>query len=129
MLTFRVVKNSYTKIALEELGTVDLSEVFIGPTAMTVIREDPGAAAKVLYNFAKNSTLSIKGGLVDGKAFSADQMERLSKLPGKEHLLAMLLGAVQAPLSNLVYALNGVVQNLAGVLYALQEKKENQTPE
>ena len=123
------MKNSYTKIALEELGTVVLSELIIGPTALAVVKGDPGVTAKVLYDFARVSTLVVKGGFIEGKVFSSEQLESLSRLPGKDQLLAMLLGAIQSPLSNLVYALNGVLQNLAGVLHALQKKKEGKTSE
>ena len=58
---YKVIKNSYLRRAAREMGMPDLSEIFIGPTAVTLVNDDPGPAAKVLYGFTRDTTLKIKG--------------------------------------------------------------------
>ena len=122
---FTVIKNNLAKIAFQELKMPQEEGYFIGPTALTLVKEDTGPIAKILLDFSKNSPLQFKGGVVGGKAFQAEQVEALSKLPDKNTLLAMLMGTMNAPLVNLMNVMQGVVLKLARTLLAVAEKKES----
>jgi large subunit ribosomal protein L10 len=121
---YRVVKNNYARLALLELGFPFEDEFLVDPTALTLISRDIGPIAKVLFDFARDSTLKIKGGLIEGRVLSSGEMEALSRLPGREQLYAMLMGVMNAPLRNLVYALGGVVSKLVRTLQAVADSKE-----
>lgn len=120
---FKVVKNRFAKIALSQLERPDASDYLTGPTAFALAAEDPTAVAKTLLEFSRETPLTIKGGLIEGGVFSAEQVEAFSKLPGRNDLLAMLLGTMQAPVRNLAYALNGVTEKLVRTLQAVADQK------
>jgi large subunit ribosomal protein L10 len=121
---YRVVKNSYARLALRELGFPFEENFLIDPTALALVRTDVGPITKVLFDFTKDSTLKVKGGLVDGKVVSSTEVEAISKLPGRSELYAMLMGTMNAPLTNMVYAMNGVVTKLVRTVQAVAESKE-----
>jgi large subunit ribosomal protein L10 len=120
---YRVVKNRYAKRAFEQLEMPDVSDLLIGPTALALLKDDASAVAKVLYDFAKDAPVSVKGSIVDGKLFDGEQTEALSRLPSRDQLIAQLMSTMQAPLQYLVYAMNGVTQKLVRVLQAVADKK------
>lgn len=122
---YKVIKNSYLRRATKEMEMPDLSEIFIGPTAVTLVNNDPGSAAKVLFNFTKDTTLKIKGALVEGQVFSESDVQALSKLPTRDQLYAQLMGTINAPLTNLMYALNGVILKFIRTLQAVADNKKN----
>lgn len=121
---YRVIKNRYAKRAFEELEQPDVSEFLVGPTALVFAGEDVSGTAKVIFDKGKEWSVSVKGSLIDGQVFDAAQTEAVSKLPGREALLASLAGTMMAPVQNLAFALNGVTQKLVRVLQAVAEKKE-----
>lgn len=118
-----VVKNSYARRAFEEVGISGTEPYFFGPTAIAVTERDAGPTAKLLLEFAKTAPLQVKGGWCGGRLMSAQEVDALSKLPGKAQLLAMLMGTMKAPLGNFVYALNAIPQKLLRTLVAVQEQK------
>jgi large subunit ribosomal protein L10 len=120
---YRVVRNSFARIAMKEVGLPDASTWLEGPTALAFLGKDPSPAAKVMMDFTKSAPLKIKGGLISGKLFSAKDVEALSKLPGRMDLLAMLAGTMNAPLRNMMYAMNGVPSKLVRTLAAVADKK------
>jgi len=120
---YRVVRNAFARIAMKEVGLPDASAMLEGPTALAFLGKDPSPAAKVMVDFTKAAPLKIKGGVISGKLFSSQQVEALSKLPGRNDLLAMLMGTMQAPLRNMMYAMNGVASKLVRTLAAVVEKK------
>jgi len=121
---YRVVKNSYARLALRELGFPFEEDFLIDPTALALVKTDIGPISKVLFDFTKDSTLKIKGGLIEGKVVSSTDVEAISKLPGRDELYAMLMGTMNAPLTNMVYAMNGVVTKLVRTVQAVAESKE-----
>jgi large subunit ribosomal protein L10 len=123
---YRVVKNSYARLALKELGCPVEEEFLIDPTALALAKADIGPISKVLFDFTRDSTLKIKGGVVDGKVVSPGEVRAISMLPGREQLYAMLMGTMNAPLTNLVYAMDAVVSKLVRTLQAVAESKEKQ---
>ncbi|HGD1369188.1 TPA: 50S ribosomal protein L10 [Streptococcus agalactiae] len=108
---FRVIKNSILIRAAEKAGLEDLKELFVGPSAVAFSNEDVIAPAKVISDFAKDAeALEIKGGSVDGKFTSVEEINALAKLPNKEGMLSMLLSVLQAPVRNVAYAVKAVAE-------------------
>lgn len=108
---FKVIKNSILIRAAEKAGLEDLKELFVGPSAVAFSNEDVIAPAKVISDFAKDAeALEIKGGSVDGKFTSVEEINALAKLPNKEGMLSMLLSVLQAPVRNVAYALSKQLQ-------------------
>ena len=108
---YRVVKNNFARIALDEMDKPGLGDYFIGPTAVALYSGDGDAngAVKVLFDFAKEApALVIKGGYIGGEVYDAGKLEAYSKLPGKKELIAMLMSAMQATTSKLARTLQAV---------------------
>jgi len=121
---YLVAKNTLLKIAAHEAGLKDIDPFLTGPTAIAFGTEDPGTMAKVLYDFGKtNEKPKIKAIFIEGRLYPGAEAERIAKLPGREMLLAQLIGSVEAPLSNFVFTLNGVMQKFVGTIEALKEKQ------
>ena len=107
--TCNVIKNNITRRALKECGIEGLDEELVGPTAVIMSNEDYLGASKTIYNFTKTHDFyKIKGGVVDGKVMTADEIITLAKLPSREELLSMLAGALLANISKVAVALNEV---------------------
>lgn len=116
---FRVVKNTLTKRAIAGTPLEGLTQHLTGTNAVLLAYEDVVVAAKTLTEFAKdNEKLAVKGGVLDGKELSGDQLKALADLPSKEVLQAMLLGVLNAPARNLVSVLANVNRSLLNVLTA-----------
>ncbi|HEN6170139.1 TPA: 50S ribosomal protein L10 [Streptococcus agalactiae] len=108
---FKVIKNSILTRAAEKAGLEDLKEIFVGPSAVAFSNEDVIAPAKVISDFAKDAeALEIKGGSVDGKFTSVEEINALAKLPNKEGMLSMLLSVLQAPVRNVAFAVKAVAE-------------------
>ncbi len=122
---YKVVKNTLTKIALEDLGYNDLVSYMTGPTAVAISQDDPVAPAKILSDFIKKQKkMEFKVGFVDGKLINVDEIKDLAELPPREVLMAKLLGSMNSPISSLVNVLQGNIRNLVYTLNAIKEKKE-----
>lgn len=107
--TYRVIKNNITRRALSEAGLEGLEEALEGPTAVIMSSEDYLEPAKAIYKFSKeNEYYKIKGGVVEGKVMTAEEIITLAKLPSKETLLSMLAGALLGNISKLAVALDQV---------------------
>ena len=106
--SLKVYKNSIIKRASEACGYEGLDEVFEGPSAV-VFSKDANTGSKVVYNFAKkNKTLQIKGGVVDGKVLTLDELKAVATLPDKNGMLSMLLSVLQAPIRNLACCVKAI---------------------
>lgn len=106
---YRVIKNNITKRALAEAGIEGLDNLLEGPTAVVMNNEDYLETAKAIYNYSKNNDFyKIKGGVIEGKVMTAEEIITLAKLPSKETLLSMLAGALLANISKLAVALDQV---------------------
>ena len=113
-----VAKNTLFRRALQAAGADDAVEMFSGPSAVTVCHGDVAAAAKVLWDlYESDETFLIRGGVLDGELIGADVIAKLSSLPGRDELLAQVVGGISSPITGLVYALDGL---LSGLVYALQ---------
>ena len=106
---YRVVKNNITRRALAEAGIEGLDNLLEGPTAVVMNNEDYLETAKTIYNYSKeNDFYKIKGGVIDGKVMTAEEIITLAKLPSRETLLSMLAGALLGNISKLAVALDQV---------------------
>ena len=107
----KVIKNSILSRAAKKVGLDGLDEVFTGPTAVAFSNDDVVAPAKIIDEFAKDAkALKIKGGVIEGKVSSVEQITALAKLPNREGLLSMLLSVLQAPVRNVAYAVKAVAE-------------------
>jgi large subunit ribosomal protein L10 len=120
---YRVVRNAFAKIALKESGLPDASAMLEGPTALAFLGSDPGPGTKVLVDFTRGAPLKVKGGIIGGRLYSVKEVEALSRLPSRVELLGILLGTMNAPLTGLMYVMNGVASKLVRTLAAVAEQK------
>jgi large subunit ribosomal protein L10 len=122
--SFKVVKNSLTERAADQVGAEALKDFLAGPTALTFVRGDAATAAKAIADYAKaTQLLPFKGGLMEGSALDVEQIRSLSRLPSREALYGQLVGIVASPISGLVRSLGGLIGGLAVALGQVQEKK------
>jgi len=106
---YKVIKNNITKRALAECGFEGLETQLEGPTAVIMTNEDYLEPTKLIYNFTKNNDYyKIKGGIIDGKVMTAEEIIALAKLPSRHDLLSMLAGGLLANISKLAIALDQV---------------------
>jgi large subunit ribosomal protein L10 len=124
--TFAVVKNTLTKIAVQQAGLEkELSSLLSGPSAIAFVTGDVVEAAKGLRDFAKaNPFLVIKGGVLDGKALSPQEIAKLADLEPREVLLAKLAGALKATQSRAVGSFAALPTQMAQLAEALRAKQE-----
>jgi large subunit ribosomal protein L10 len=124
--TFKVVKNSLTERAADQVGADTLKEFLAGPTALTFVRGDVATAAKAVADYARiTQLLPFKGGLMEGSTLDVDQIRALSRLPSREVLYGQLVGVVASPISGLVRTLNALISGVAVALGQVQAKKES----
>ena len=106
---YRVIKNNITRRALAECGIEGLEDKLVGPTAVIMSNEDYLEPAKAIYKFSKdNDYYKIKGGVIEGKVMTAEEIITLAKLPSRDTLLSMLAGALLGNISKVAVALDQV---------------------
>lgn len=111
---YKVYKNTMTSRACDEVGYTEMKELLKGMTALAICENDPIAPAKIAKKFADDiETFEIKGGFLDGKVISRDEVIALADIPSKEVLIAKLLGSIQSPLYNFAYAIKAVADKKA----------------
>jgi len=121
---YHVVKNTMLRRALESMGMPLVEEHFVGPTAVVFAAEDPAGPAKVIATFAKRRGIpTVKGGMIEGRIFGAEDTAALATLPSRQQLLAMVAACYQSRAASLVRTLYTLVANFAGTLQALSEKR------
>jgi large subunit ribosomal protein L10 len=125
---YLVVKNRLVLRALQDMELPDLSDWLTGPTGVVLGHSGPVEAARTITDFAKShdDRPVFKVGVLDNAVLDVDQIQRLAKLPSKDQLLAMVAGALEAPMTALVSALEGKLQEMVGLMKALQEKREGE---
>jgi large subunit ribosomal protein L10 len=121
---YKVVKNTLARRAVERAGIPDLSALLEGPSAWAVHPGDQVVAAKVLVDFAKeHEVFKIRGGFVEGRVLTHKELVALAKLPGRDVLLAQVLGTLQAPMAGFAGALSAVLRGFATVVQAYAKKR------
>jgi large subunit ribosomal protein L10 len=122
---YRVAKNTLSKIAANEAGITTLDDLFTGSTAITFVYGDPVASAKGLRDFAKeNPALVIKGGVLEGKTLSADEINKLADLESREVLLAKLAGGMKASMAKAAATFQAPLSKFVRTADALRSKVE-----
>lgn len=121
---FVVAKNTLALRAANAAGVEKISEYLSGPTAIA-FSEDPVVSAKLMAEYAdKVETFDLKGGLLeDGQLLDGQQVVALSRLPGREQLIAQVVGGISSPLTSFVTALNNTVQGFVIALGQVAEQK------
>ena len=121
----RVVRNTLAKRAVEGTDYECLEESFTGPTLVAFSTEDPGSAARLLKDYAKeHDALEVKALAIGGEMLSADQIDRVAKLPTLDQARAILLSVMLAPVIKLARTLNEVPGKLVRTVAAIRDQKE-----
>lgn len=123
----RVVKNRLFKLALKGTEFEPLAERLTGPNAATFCGEDALAPVKALAEFAKeHGQPPVKAGLVEGKLISSEEAAALAELPGRDQLVASVVGAVAGPVTDFVFTLSGIVSEFVYTLQAVADERGEQ---
>lgn len=124
---YKVIKNTLTRIAADELGLEGLDPFLAGPNGLAMSDSDPVAAAAALKEFLKENkteAVTVKAGILEGKVIGPEEIKALADLPSREQLLGMVASALAAPITGLARSLNGTICNLAYALEAVRKQKE-----
>jgi len=122
---FKVTKMTLTRLATADLEIEGLDDLLLGPTALAFADGDAVAAAKVLDQFAsEHEALKVKGGLLGADLLTPERIAALAKLPGRQELLAKILGTAKAPLSNMAGLMAAMPRNAASMIQQLIEKRQ-----
>jgi large subunit ribosomal protein L10 len=123
---YRVVKNTLARRAAEAAGVAALQAELEGPVAIAFGYDDLSLPSRLINEFVRTTRLKleVKGGLVEGRVFTPDQVKQLADLPSKATLIAQLMGTMQSPVGQLVGIMQTPVQQLLGVLDAYKTKLE-----
>ena len=107
---YKIIKNNITRRALAECNLIEgLEDALLGPTAVIMGNEDYLEPSKIVYDYAKNNDFyKIKGGIIEGKVVTAEELITLAKLPSRETLIGMLAGALLGNISKLAVGLEQV---------------------
>ena len=120
--SFKIVKNTLSKIAATNVKLTHDPEAFSGPTAIAYSK-DPVAAAKGVVEFAKaNDNLKVIGGIVNDKILNVGEVQQLAKLPSLDQLRGKIVGILQAPAANLARIVQAPAGSVARVIQAYSEK-------
>jgi large subunit ribosomal protein L10 len=123
--SYAVVKNTLTQIAVREAGVDSFDGLLTGPSAIAFIKGDPVEAAKGLRDFAKaNPPLVIKGGVLDGKTLTVEEITKIADLESREVVLAKLAGVLKAKTQQAASVFQAPLSKTARLAAALQEKAE-----
>ena len=121
----RVVKNTLARRAFEGTDFECMSDAMVGPLVLAFSQEDPGAAARVIADFAKgNDKLVVKLVSIGGKLLEAGDIKRLADMPTKDQAISMLMSVMNAPIEKLARTLNEVPSKLVRVIAAVRDQKD-----
>jgi large subunit ribosomal protein L10 len=121
----RVVKNTLARRAVEGTDFACMQDGLVGPLILAFSKEEPGAAARLMQDFAKaNEKMVIKLVSFGGKMLAPGDIDRLSKMPTREQALSMLMGVLQAPITKLVRTLAEPNAKMVRTFAALRDKKQ-----
>lgn len=121
----RVVRNTLAKRAVEGTEYECLNEAFVGPTLLAFSQEDPGAAARLIKDYAKDyAELEVKALSIGGILLGADQIDRVAKLPTLDEARSMLMSVMQAPVVKLARSLNEMPGKLVRTIAAVRDQKQ-----
>jgi large subunit ribosomal protein L10 len=120
-----VVKNTLARRAVKDTEFECMTEGLTGPLVLAFSQEDPGAAARVIKDFAKqNDQLNVKLVAIGGQILAPSELETLAKLPTYDQALSMLMSVMQAPIQKLAQTMNEVPGKLVRTIAAIRDAKE-----
>jgi len=121
----RVVKNTLARRALQGTDFECMNEALVGPLVLAFSREDPGAAARVIKDFAKdNAKLEVKVVSIGGKLLAAGDIDRLAKMPTKEQAISLLMALMNAPVEKLARTLKEIPTKVTRAVAAVRDQKQ-----
>ena len=121
----RVIRNTLLKRAVEDTDFECIKEVLVGPTILALSQEDPGAAARVLKDFAKeHDDFEIKALSIGGKLLDASEIDALAKMPTYDQAVSMLMSVMLAPATKLARTLNEVPSKVTRAVAAVRDQKQ-----
>lgn len=121
----RVVKNTLARRALQGTDFECMNEALVGPLVLAFSQEDPGAAARVINDFAKeNEKLEVKLVSIGGNLLAAGEIERLAKMPTKEQAISLLMALMNAPVEKLARTLKEIPTKATRVVAAVRDQKQ-----
>ena len=125
-VSLRVVRNTLAKRAVQGTEFECVSDALVGPSIFGFSMEDPGAAARIFKDFAKEQEhFEVKALSVGGKLLDAGQIDALAKLPTREQALGMLASVMLAPVTKLVRTFNEVPASVTRVVAAVRDQKQD----
>ncbi|MBL4585383.1 MAG: 50S ribosomal protein L10 [Pseudomonadales bacterium] len=121
----RVVRNSLAKRAIVGTEFECMSEAFVGPTLLALSLDSPGAAARLLKDFAKaNDTFEVRALAIGGELMGPEKLDAVAKLPTRDEAISILMGTMLAPVSKLVSTMNEVPSKFVRVVAAVKDQKQ-----
>jgi large subunit ribosomal protein L10 len=121
----RVVRNTLVKRAVEGTDYACLYDTFVGPTLVAFSQEDPGSAARLLKDYAKeHEALEVRALAIGGELLTADQIDLVATLPTLDGARSMLLSVMLAPITKLARTMNEVPSKVTRVVAAIRDQKE-----
>ncbi|MES9858306.1 MAG: 50S ribosomal protein L10 [Sedimenticola sp.] len=124
-VVIRVVKNSLARRAVEDTDFACMQEDMTGPLVLAFSQEDPGSAARVIKDFAKeHDKLVVKMASVGGKLLAASDLDTLAKMPTYDQAISMLMAVMKAPVEKLTRTINEVPGKLVRTVAAIKDAKE-----
>jgi large subunit ribosomal protein L10 len=121
----RVVRNTLARRAVADTDFACMQDIMVGPLVLAFSREEPGAAARVIKDFAKDhNKLVVTGVSVSGKLLPASELETLAKMPTYEQAISMLMSVIQAPISKFVRTLAEPHAKLVRTIAAVRDQKQ-----
>ena len=123
----KVVRNTLAKRAVAGTEYECLTDALVGPTVLAFSQEDPGAAARLIKDFAKDhDALEVKALAIGGVAYDAKDIDILAKLPTRDEAIAQLMSVMQAPVAKFVRTLNEVPGKFVRTMAAVKDKKQQE---
>jgi large subunit ribosomal protein L10 len=123
-ITYRVVKNTLARLAVQGTPLEPMGDKFVGTTAIAITKDDPVSVAKVLSTFAKDhAKFTFKAGVVQGRVIDVADIERLATMPSKEELVSKMLFLINAGAQRLATVTSGVARNLTIVINEAKAKE------
>ncbi|RLD17539.1 MAG: 50S ribosomal protein L10 [Caldiserica bacterium] len=122
---YKVIKNIFLSMIFEKMKIEELKNFLVGPTGVLIMEDDYIKPIKFAVKFSKDhENFKIKGGYIENRVVGYDEIVEISKLPSREELLSMLVGALKAPIAKLSFVLKGVILKLLYALKEVEKKKE-----
>ena len=123
----KVVRNTLAKRAVAGTEYECLTDALVGPTVLAFSQEDPGAAARLIKDFAKDhDALEVKALAIGGVAYDAKDIDILAKLPTRDEAIVQLMSVMQAPVAKFVRTLNEVPGKFVRTMAAVKDKKQQE---